>query len=288
MAKGADSLSKVIEEMETEGLANEPVETRFVQAVMRVMPDSPAKREKALIASSGLERLLLRHHRDSKLIVSASVALGENSEYAVPDFVKKLGRFLRFLEAPVASHSIKNIKLANVVSSHPEILQIKNIDSITALGRLPEGVIEKGSTENEIVIGDTTIKVDEVDLKEINRAVKKAKSEITPKKPRAEKPKAVEVKSDEESVDREDDDADFNEESSPYREPLARGDSLPSDFSEAASALGKILGRLSHDDAHAELSQALEEARKLLLKAMSVDAPVARGEAGADTQADFH
>lgn len=288
MIKSADSLSSVVQEIESQGLANPESESKFVACIMRTMPDSPSKKEKAVILASGLEQLLSRHHNDSKLIVATSVALGETSEYEIPDFVKKLGRFMRFLDAPVASHSIKNIKLASFVAVHPEIIQVKHIDSLTALGRLPEGTIARGEAKNEIRIGETTIDIQKADLKEINKAVKKAKSEAPSSPKRTSKERAVEVPPDspgDEIPFEVDMESALEEGSAPIR---PEQDNLPLELSEAERVLSKVLGRLSSDNSHSELSQALEEARKLLLLAMSNNAFAARTETGDAVTGGLH
>ncbi len=274
MARTSDTLSQALIELEAEGLVEGHASSRFVEAIMKTMSDSPQQKEKAFKVSSGLERLLARHHDDSRRIISASVALGEASEYEVPQFVKKISRFMRFLDTPVASYSLKNIKLADFVSRNPELIRAKNVEAISALVKLPEGSLAMGSKKDEIWIGDMAISLERDDLKKVNQAVKQARALTKP-------PVLLEKVSDEASSEEGKDqdlpreiegaeaalDMAWDEDESPKENAPARENDLPEEISQAEKALSKVLGKLA-SEGNSELSQVLKEARKLLLLAL--------------------
>ncbi|RYZ51908.1 MAG: hypothetical protein EOP07_20495 [Proteobacteria bacterium] len=292
MPSSKDHLTQAMTDFEASQISLDSIASKFVEAIAKTMPEGNELKDQAVSVSSALERLLQRHHDDSRLIVSTSVALGEASEYEVPAFIQKLTRLTKFLEAPVAVHSVKTMKMANFVHIHPEALEIKHIDSIQTLARLPEGSVTKGLKKGEIQVGDTTIRIARADPKEINAAVRKVKdaSAEVRKKEKAETiaqaiedKKLLDARSDlDEADDRalqkalEDFDAEENTEAD---QTSVRGgfddtdeDSLQPQLSEAASALSKVLGTLSQKNGHSQLSHVLSEARKLLMLAMRSEA----------------
>jgi hypothetical protein len=310
MASSKDHLSQAITDFEASHISLDSIPSKFVEAIAKTMPDGNDLKDQAVSVSSALERLLQRHHDDSRLIVSTSVALGEASEYEVPAFIQKLTRLTKYLEAPVAVHSVKTMKMANFVHVHPEALEIKHIDSIQTLARLPEGSVTKGLKKGEIQVGETTIRIARADPKEITAAVRKVK-EATAEVRRQEKAesiaqaiedkKVIDARSDLEEADSEAiknaiDRFDAEERAEIDEAALLEGlgeedqDSLQPQLSEAASALGKVLGTLSQKNAHSQLSHVLSEARKLLMLAMRSDdfviEPVEKSSS--EATGDFH
>lgn len=291
MPSSKEHLTQAMTDFEASQISLDTIPSKFVDAIAKTMPEGNELKDHAVSVSSALERLLQRHHDDSRLIVSTSVALGEASEYEVPAFIQKLTRLTKYLEAPVAVHSVKTMKMANFVSIHPEALEIKHIDSIQTLARLPEGSVTKGLKKGEIQVGETTIRIARADPKEINAAVRKVKdasAEIR-KKEKAETiaqaiedKKVMDARSDLEEADNEAlqkalDRFDAEEKTDIDEASLLEGlgeedqDSLQPQLSEAASALSKVLGTLSQKNGHSQLSHVLSEARKLLMLAMRSD-----------------
>src|SRR4051794_36194948 len=99
MPSSKNALVRALSDIEEAQISTEALESKFVAAVSRVIPKG--REERAAQVSSGLERLLKRHHDDSILIASSCAALGNASEYILPIFIKKLARFVSYLDTPI-------------------------------------------------------------------------------------------------------------------------------------------------------------------------------------------
>lgn len=271
-----------IRELEAASVSIERLEAKFVDAIVGVMPKVQETKDSAALLSSGLYRLLKRHHDDSLLIAGSSAALASASGDEIPSFIRKLKRFIKYMDGPVATHSIKTLSTANFVHLHPEVLALKNIDTIQVLAKLPEGSVTSGERKGEIRVGEVAIKVEGADPKEITGAIRKVReagAEIRRKEKdelraeqaalRAEEgdephesPALEAVLSDVLAQDLSGDASSLLEDESDDEQYLRP------QLSDAASALSRVLGSLSKTNANPQLSQVLVEARKLLMLAM--------------------
>ncbi|WP_325145326.1 hypothetical protein [Oligoflexus sp.] len=257
----------LLERAEAAGISIEPSPSRFSDKLLSYMDVTPEHTAPARQIIGALERTLNRSHDDARLVLSLCLSLQEFTGLVMPDLLKKIEKAIKFLDKPAPATVVRTIKNSTAAALHPKVIELHDLDAITALSKAPQDSIQPVAGQSEVLrVGSEEINLATSGKREIEAAVRKVKAEA--RKSSASERKKVAPPQDEEldeagpdltpsaletkaSLDDGDEDLNIPEE-------------LHSELDEAALVLSKLLRTMPRKGKLSNLALVIEEARKLL------------------------
>lgn len=272
MRDGKDNVMSALDRAEASGISIEPGASGFSEKLLSWI-EAPSE-NMALVRQlvSALERTLNRSHDDARLVLSLCLSIQEFSGLAMPDLLKKIEKAIKFLDKPAPATVVRTIKNSAAAALHPKVIELHDLDAITALSKAPQDSISPVAGETEVLrVGSEEINLATSGKREIEAAVRKVKAEA--KKSSGGERKKASVKkeapvAEEQTIESlapaqavessEESDTHFDE------EELAFPEELHSELDEAALALSKLLRSMPRKGKLSNLALVIEEAKKLL------------------------
>jgi hypothetical protein len=262
----------LLERAEAAGISIEPSPSRFSDKLFSYMEVTPEHAPTARQIIGALERTLNRSHDDARLVLSLCLSLQEFSGLVMPDLLKKIEKAIKFLDKPAPATVVRTIKNSTAAALHPKVIELHDLDSITALSKAPQDSIQAVAGRHEVLrVGTEEINLATSGKREIEAAVRKVKAEA--KKASATERKKAAPPEDEDEGDANLDtatpgleserslDAAIMDESD---EDVAIPEELHSELDEAALVLSKLLRTMPRKGKLSNLAMVIEEAKKLL------------------------
>jgi uncharacterized protein YdeI (YjbR/CyaY-like superfamily) len=192
----------------------------------------------------------------------------------MPDLLKKIERAIKFLDKPAPATVVRTIKTATAAALHPKVIELHDLDAITALSKAPQDSIRPVEGSQEILrVGTEEINLATSGKREIEAAVRKVKAEAKKSNGTERKKSAAreEPLPDEENLEMETAPAPTPMQDHPLMdddmhddEELAIPEELHSELDEAALVLSKLLRSMPRKGRLNNLALVIEEAKKLL------------------------
>ena len=208
----------------------------FVEDILRLVPKKAEEDQRKETEKLGfaLETLITRQIRDCRLIIDICVAIAKITGLPSTKVVSTVQRASKKLNVPSPSWLAKNIRAAKLIECHPEFGEIKDVEKLVSLQRLPEPELAEIAKTGTLVNSEgETIPVVESTRKELTQAVRNRIApdpEVAAKVP--VKPVAVSYDPDEEV------------ELAAEAETEDSLDTGASDFEEVASKLAQVRGQI--------------------------------------------
>ncbi|WP_141733333.1 hypothetical protein [Oligoflexus tunisiensis] len=257
----ASHVKSVLDRAEAAGISIEPVSSRFSEKLCSSLDVAPENAAPVQHIVGALERTLNRSHDDARLVLSLCLSLQEYSGLVMPDLLKKIERAIKFLDKPAPATVVRTIKTSSAAALHPKVIELHDLDAITALSKAPQDSISQVEGDHELLrVGTEEINLATSSKREIEAAVRKVKAEAKKSNGTERKKSAPrELPPDEESLEMEMAPADIHDE-----EELTIPEDLPGELDEAALVLSKLLRSMPRKGRLNNLAVVIEEARKLL------------------------
>jgi hypothetical protein len=261
----------LLERAEAAGISTEPSPSRFSDKLISYMDVTPEHTATARQIIGALERTLNRSHDDARLVLSLCLSLQEFTGLVMPDLLKKIEKAIKFLDKPAPATVVRTIKNSTAAALHPKVIELHDLDAITALSKAPQDSVKPVAGQSEVLrVGTEEINLATSGKREIEAAVRKVKAEAK-KSSAGERKKAVKERE-------EDDESGLEATPSPLeaQSPLASGimddgdedinipEELHSELDEAALVLSKLLRTMPRKGKLSNLALVIEEAKKLL------------------------
>ncbi len=255
------------------GISIEPSPSRFSEKLLSYMDVTPEHSATARQIIGALERTLNRSHDDARLVLSLCLSLQEYSGLVMPDLLKKIEKAIKFLDKPAPATVVRTIKNSSAAALHPKVIELHDLDAITALSKAPQDSIHPVDGQKEILrVGSEEINLTTSGKREIEAAVRKVKAEAK-KTSNRERKKALPEPPSEIVDDSPELDTAFGSERSRALdngltddgdEDTVIPEELHSELDEAALVLSKLLRSMPRKGKLSNLAMVIEEARKLL------------------------
>lgn len=261
----------LLDRTEAAGISIDPSPTRFSEKLLSYIEVTPEHTAIARQIVGALERTLNRSHDDARLVLSLCLSLQEFSGLVMPDLLKKIEKAIKFLDKPAPATVVRTIKNSSAAALHPKVIELHDLDAITALSKAPQDSISSVDGQKEILrVGTEEINLATSGKREIEAAVRKVKAEAK-KSSGSERKKSAPPKEeiDEDSLEM----ASPAPEASPALDAhvMDEGDEdvqipeeLHSELDEAALVLSKLLRTMPRKGKLSNLALVIEEARRLL------------------------
>ncbi|HYX34427.1 MAG TPA: hypothetical protein VE954_15085 [Oligoflexus sp.] len=258
------NIKNLLDRAQAAGISIEPTASRFSQKLLDAIDVSPEHTSLAKQIVGALERTLNRSHDDARLVLSLCLSLQEFSGLVMPDLLKKIEKAIKFLDKPAPATVVRTIKNSAAAALHPKVIDLHDLDSITALSKAPQDSISLVAGKKEILrVGTEEINLTTSGKREIEAAVRKVKAEAkkssgheSKKAPARPAPAPVDEEGPEMALDAAV--TDFDE------DDVTFSDELPTELDEAALALSKLLRSMPRKGKLSNVAHVIEEARKLL------------------------
>jgi hypothetical protein len=262
----------LLERAEAAGISIEPSPSRFSEKLLSYIDVTPEHAGTAKQIVGALERTLNRSHDDARLVLSLCLSLQEFSGLVMPDLLKKIEKAIKFLDKPAPATVVRTIKNSSAAALHPKVIELHDLDAITALSKAPQDSVQAVDGQHEVLrVGTEEINLATSGKREIEAAVRKVKAEAkkTSGSERKKAPARKEVEADDDSLDL----------AAPATEPtpsldtnvlddsdeeLSIPEELHTELDEAALVLSKLLRSMPRKGKLSNLAMVIEEARKLL------------------------
>jgi hypothetical protein len=267
-------VKNVLDRAAAAGIAIEPSPSRFSEKLLSYIDVAPEHTATARQIVGTLERTLNRSHDDARLVLSLCLSLQEFSSLVMPDLLKKIEKAIKFLDKPAPATVVRTIKNSTAAALHPKVIELHDLDAITALSKAPQDSIAPVEGQKEILrVGNEEINLATSSKREIEAAVRKVKAEAK-KSSGSERKKAAALQ----AAEREEEE-DALEPAMPAptmvpplnvsamdedEEELNLPEELQSELDEAALVLSKLLRSMPRKGKLSNLAMAIEEAKKLL------------------------
>jgi len=259
-----DNVRNLLNRAEAAGISLKPSGSRFSEKLYSSIELSSENTALVKEIVAALEGTLNRSHDDTRLVLSLCCTLQEFSGLAMPELLKKVEKAIKFLEKPASATVLRTIKTSAAAALHPKVIELQDLDAITALSKAPQNSVSRVFGEQEVLrVGSEAINLATSGKREIEAAVRKVKSEAK-KSSAARQPSApakddsLEAHSTVQTVATRGTDTDFEE------DELTISDELHSDLDEASLALSKLLRSMPRSGKLSNLTQVIEEAKRLL------------------------
>jgi hypothetical protein len=267
-------VKNVLDRAAAAGIPIEPSPSRFSEKLLSSIDVATEHSATARQIVGALERTLNRSHDDARLVLSLCLSLQGFSSLEMPDLLKKIERAIKFLDKPAPATVVRTIKNSSAAALHPKVIELHDLDAITALSKAPQDSIAAVEGQKEILrVGSEEINLTTSSKREIEAAVRKVKAEAR-KSSGSERKKAAAPIADEQK-DEEDQleavaltaqlvpplDGNALDEDD---EELSLPEELQSELDEAALVLSKLLRSMPRKGKLSSLAMAIEEAKKLL------------------------
>lgn len=262
----------LLERAEAAGISIEPSPSRFSDKLLSYMDVTPEHTASARQIIGALERTLNRSHDDARLVLSLCLSLQEFTGLVMPDLLKKIEKAIKFLDKPAPATVVRTIKNSTAAALHPKVIELHDLDAITALSKAPQDSVQPVAGQHEILrVGTEEINLTTSGKREIEAAVRKVKAEAKktstierkkaapPKDEDAEEseldaqPSALDTRSSLDAAVMDDGDEDIN-----------IPEELHTELDEAALVLSKLLRTMPRKGKLSNLAMVIEEAKKLL------------------------
>jgi len=262
----------LLERAEAAGISIEPSPSRFSDKLLSYMDVTPEHTATARQIIGALERTLNRSHDDARLVLSLCLSLQEFSGLVMPDLLKKIEKAIKFLDKPAPATVVRTIKNSTAAALHPKVIELHDLDAITALSKAPQDSIQPIAGQHEMLrVGTEEINLATSGKREIEAAVRKVKAEAK-KTSASERKKAAPAKEE----DAEDPVLDAQPSALDTRSSLDAAvlddgdedihipEELHTELDEAALVLSKLLRTMPRKGKLSNLAMVIEEAKKLL------------------------
>lgn len=262
----------LLERAEAAGISVEPSPSRFSEKLLSYMDVTPEHTATARQIIGALERTLNRSHDDARLVLSLCLSLQEFTGLVMPDLLKKIEKAIKFLDKPAPATVVRTIKNSTAAALHPKVIELHDLDAITALSKAPQDSIQPVAGQSEILrVGSEEINLATSGKREIEAAVRKVKAEAK-KSVASERKKPAKEKDEELEESSLDTAAPIMETRSPMDagvmddgdEDMNIPEELHSELDEAALVLSKLLRTMPRKGKLSNLALVIEEAKKML------------------------
>jgi hypothetical protein len=253
------------------GIGIDPIPSRFSEKLLSSIEVTAEHSATARQIVGALERTLNRSHDDARLVLSLCLSLQEFSGLVMPDLLKKIEKAIKFLDKPAPATVVRTIKNSSAAALHPKVIELHDLDAITALSKAPQDSISSVAGQKEILrVGTEEINLATSGKREIEAAVRKVKAEAK-KSSGSDRKKPVPSKDeiDEDSLAMASPAPAIPDAMDPQimddgEEDLQIPEELHSELDEAALVLSKLLRTMPRKGKLSNLAMVIEEARKLL------------------------
>ncbi|NRA67998.1 MAG: hypothetical protein HRU19_26180 [Pseudobacteriovorax sp.] len=125
-----------------------------------------------LVLLNGLENILETQARYSNISVEIIVRLSKITGHPPKKIISSISRNTNKLKVPTVSWVNKNLRVADVVASYPELSNIDSVEKIDAIRRLDDDKIEKIAESGSVIdVEGQELKVNETPAPKLRKAI---------------------------------------------------------------------------------------------------------------------
>jgi hypothetical protein len=177
----SDNIDRVLRMIEVEGgISHGPADglpmSPFVGSVISMVPEGNSGLPAARLARS-IESLMIRQTSDSRLIVASCMALGEVSGLPMASVLKGVSEAQSLLNSGSPPGMGLTLRAAKVASSYPAISDVREVEKLIAIDRLPKAKKKEACETGVLEVGGRSVSVrnaSSADVAGAAREIKKA------------------------------------------------------------------------------------------------------------------
>lgn len=134
-------------------------QSAFLEDILKLIPSKAeeSKVETATKLGKALEILMTRQMRDCRLIVDICVAIAKLTGLPSTKVVQVVQRASKKLNVPSPSWLAKNIRAARLIERHPELGEVRDVEKLVSLQRLPEGELDEVARTGTLIVTDNQV-----------------------------------------------------------------------------------------------------------------------------------
>ena len=156
------------------GVDGESTGTEFSKAMGRLISKDlkDEDKEDCRVLLNGVENILEAQSRYSNISVEIIVTLSQITGHTPRKIISSISRNSAKLKVPAISWVNKNLRVADVVASHPKLSSISSIEKIDSIRRLDEDKIEKIAESGTLVdAAGVELEVNDTPTPQLRKAV---------------------------------------------------------------------------------------------------------------------